>query len=254
MKILVYGLPRTRSTFILDVLCQFNKLTYLGEPYHGILAIESKKSFVNYKSKQSKVTLELRQQDNFGLKLFTNGLINWDFVQMNNPLADPKYNTITKNDVIDIYETHDIDMYDKIYIIHRKNGIDRFCSFTQAKQHNNFAFRRGQEKLVKMYSPKNINLDYKYSDLKFFLFCDILHNQLSNQLMSKKNNVIQLEYDDITKFVNDNCPNIESRFTENFYDYKNKIKNYNQISDDFERAKLEFEKDEVAEVISNLFS
>lgn len=248
MKLLIFGSPRTRTSYLLDVLCQHYNIKNFREPYTGQLVTESR-NFEIYKSKNKEVTNNLKDQDNFGLKIFTDALIDWDFFREN---AD--YRKLTKQSIMDIYDIHNLNMYDQIYITYRKNSVDRFCSFTRAFSQNKFIFRKGQENSIKFYSPKNVNLEYSYQNLKVSLLTDILHNQLSKEIMQRKHNAICLEYDEIKNFVTSNYPNIESQCVESFYDYKNTLKNYNQICDDFDKAKLELEQEGAIEVVSTLFN
>lgn len=246
MKLLIFGSPRSRTSYLLDVLCQYYNIKNFREPYTGQLAAESN-NFETYKFKCQEVTNSLKNQDNFGLKIFTAALINWDFFR-----EDANYRTLTKESIMDMYDIHNLDMYDKIYITYRKNSVDRFCSFTRAFSQNKFIFRKGQENSIKFYSPKNVNLEYNYQSLKVSLLTDMLHNELIKQIIQRKNNVICLEYNEIKNFVSTNYPNIETQCVESFYDYKNKLKNYNQICDDFNKAKLELEQEGAVESISTL--
>jgi len=248
MKLLIFGSPRTRTSYLLDVLCQHYNIRNFREPYTGQLVTESK-DFEVYKYKNKEVTNRLKTQDNFGVKVFTDALIDWYFFTEN---AD--YSKLTKQSIMDMYDIHNIDMYDQVYITYRNNSIDRFCSFTRAFSLNKFIFRKGQENSIKFYSPKNVNLEYKYKDLKLSLFTDILHTQLIKQIMQRKNNTICLEYDEIKPFVNFNYSNVESQCVESFYDYKNTLKNYNQICDDFTKARLELEQAGAIELVSTLFT
>lgn len=248
MKLLIFGSPRTRTSYLLDVLCQHYNIKNFREPYTGRIVTECK-NFETYKNKNIEITNKLKKENNFGLKIFTDALIDWELFREN---AD--YSNLTKQSIMDIYDIHNLDMYDQIYITYRKNSVDRFCSFTRAFSQNKFIFRKGQENSIKFYSPKNINLEYKYSNLKLFLFTDILHNQLIKYLTKRKNNITCLEYAEVKTFVNTNFPTIESQCVESFYDYKNTLKNYNQICDDFIRAKLELEQERAVELISTLYN
>lgn len=262
MKILVYGLPRTRSSYLLDVLCQHYNLKNYFEPYGGILLKSIKDKipkhkyptllWSEFKTKTKEVTVKLTTQDDFGCKIFAGNLFDWIKYTPNQMNPIPNYTGFTKDEFICAYEYYNIDMYDKIYFTYRNNEADQFCSFEHADQHNNFMFFKGQEKLAKLFSPKHKTIKYNYVNIKFWIFQSVVYNWFSEKLLKTKTNIIKLEYNEIPNYLQIKYPNITSRWVENCYDYSKTINNYKQIFDDCQKAKEELHQEGVYEYLDLL--
>lgn len=262
MKILVYGSPRTRSSYLLDVLCQNYNLANYFEPY-GIQMVDEIKTRIPFhklhielwdafKQKTKDMTLALSKQDNFGCKFFSGNLVNWVNYTPNVLNPNPDYTKLTKDEFIDAFDFHGINMYDQIFFTYRENLADQYCSYQHAEQHSTFLFKQGQEKLAKIYAPKSKAITYTYFDLKFWVFSAIVFDVFTEQIIKRKNNVTVLEYNQIPDYVKTNFPNITSKLVENCYDYKLTITNYNQIFDDVSKAKEELNAEGVIQHLREL--
>lgn len=243
MKILNFGLPRTRSSYLVDVLSQAYNLDNLFEPYHNdiidkIIADKLKgddawKYSIDF---TLNLTNNLYNKNDFILKLFPDACFNFHL----DPFKGQTKFIFQASDYFDLTKSHNLQMYDKIYITYRENYVDLICSFLLAQKKQTFLYTDKNKNLIKFNKPKNLTLDYSIMELtrltlSFYFFehyCDILKTLP---------NVTCIEYNDIPKYLKYEYPDVTSTFIDTEFDYVNKIKNYNQISDDYYCLREKFE-------------
>ncbi|NBP58158.1 hypothetical protein EBU71_16800, partial [bacterium] len=112
MKILLFGHPRSRSSYLLDVLCQHYNLENLFEYYHfaridtenKTLFKEPKIIFNNYKKFVKQYTETLFQKDNFAHKLFPGFVSN--YYKVNSRLLKTSLHSysVVEEDFLDLEE------------------------------------------------------------------------------------------------------------------------------------------------------
>lgn len=233
MRILNFGLPRTRSSFLIDVLAKAYDLDNLYEPYHNPIInkvieknLQGDDRWIDSCRQTLELTNSLKIKDNFVCKLFPDALFNiFKKLDGNNFIFD-------NTDYHNIEKSYNISMYDKIYVTYRKNYVDLVCSFLHASKHQNFLYSEKNKNLIKFHSPKNTNLNYTKHHLIRLALTFYFFEHYLNEL-KKLNDVIILEYNEIPEFVNKEFSGIKSELVESQFDYKNKIKNYVQLSEDF---------------------
>lgn len=257
MRILVFGHPRTRSSFLLDVACKHYELTNYFEIYHGNLinqieheipAHKNISKWEVYKKRVKTITDNLSEKNNFGVKIFSTVLTNWEKIAVN--ILD--YSVIHKDDIINLEEYFKVSSYDKIYITYRKNFTDQFCSYKHARLNDTFVYKKQEKKLAQLYAPKNKKIDYKLSDIKRWVFEVAIQDYFFDYIKNRYSNVIQLEYHDIPNYVKLTYPNCTSDLSETNYNYEESISNYQQISDDFQKVLENFNKSEVFDKLNSL--
>lgn len=240
MRILNFGLPRTRSSLLIDTIAKAYNLEDLFEPYH-VPATEkfytegpkisrdisyNKQVYSEYRLIADDLTSKFTKKDNFVCKIFPSALFNIYL-----PVKNYEF-IYESSDYVDFFKSHNIEMYDKIYVTYRKNFTDLICSFLQATKHD-FLYTDKNKGLIKFHTPKNCSLEYNSTFLTYMslnkYFFDYYYNKLE-----KLNNVIFLEYNDIPKYLESNFPGIQSIYTDAKIDYKKKIKNYSEIEEQFE--------------------
>lgn len=248
MKILLYCLPRTRSSFLQDVVSQYYNLENIFEPYkptefactHKVFWLKPEIIGANFKKEVKKVSDTLLAKDNFCAKLFPLHTYN----AMMNLWRRTDNFAVTPEVIFDLDKDHNIRTYDKIFVLKRRNLADFFCSYYFAYERAEFTFTKEVESFVEIYRPKNkikVNPDYKIikAHVVDLYIMEYQHNWL------KKNNIptIDLDYDDVPNYVAEHYPNIQSKHIETKYNYKDFLLNYDEILEQVEKAKKELNLD-----------
>lgn len=173
MKILIYSQQRTRSSFLLDVLCQHYNLKNYFEPYSDLLNPSYHKCFdrspnnvfKKYLENGKELTEKLRNTDDFGVKLFAVCSYNY-FKFANTTARDTRHLDLTleKKDLVNVIENYDLDMYDRIYVLHR-DETQRLASNLHAEYHDNFLFHTDKKGYLALCDTENKSLP-KFEDWK----------------------------------------------------------------------------------------
>lgn len=236
MKILLYGVPRTRSSYLQDILAQNFNINNNGEPYN--LSFSSvwdktlfKKSDFLWKNWQKdfwSVTSNLENKKDFIAKIFVAHTYN-TYKNLENKKLEP-------TDFIDIQKV--FLSYDKVYILCRNNLVNNICSWYYAIENNLFYNLKNTIPLINNNKTKKIKINYIIKDLRCFIIDNhILKYQIDNCLNSVNYEII--DYDDIPKYVETNFPNRSSMFVDANYQYDKIISNYEQLIVDIENIKNE---------------
>jgi len=248
MRILLFAMARSRSTFLSDIIAQHYEYNNLFEPYHGSLTgiinqkfniHQRKERWEAYLEAAKTTTKKLSERDNFIVKLFPDVL--YDFYKYGeNSISRYYKKNMDKLDCLPILEHYNIEMYDLMYATYRSNKIDNACSYLTASKHNEFLFYSKQQ--AKFYAPKKIKLNYYDWMIEHLAFNDFYY-YLNLEILKKFNpNIICLDYDEIPDYVNKNFPHIKSSLVDAKYDYKNNILNYDEIAYDYMAARKEIEE------------
>ena len=223
MKVIIIGLPRTRSSYLIDVVAKSLKLKNKFESYvdvmtGSLLAAKSgwnKNYWNNYTDKLTLITNNWFIDDNFVVKLFPNMLMS----------PDLKY--IEKN-----LEFLRLREYDKIYVLHRQNIYDMIISQLIARQIGRFLYEANKSFSKNVY---NTSIDFSTNkvlkEIDYIITGVILHDRIKQYLEERNVNFTLLEYHDIPEYVQENYPNVTSSYQELNINYKDCIKNYDQICD-----------------------
>lgn len=236
MKILLYGVPRTRSSYLQDILAQNFSINNKGEPYN--LSFSSvwdktlfKKSDFLWKNWQKdfwNVTSNLENEKDFIAKIFVAHSYN-TYKNLENKKLEP-------TDFIDIQKV--FLSYDKVYILCRNNLVDNICSWYYAIENNLFYNLEKTIPFINHNKTKKIKINYINKDLRCFIIDNfILKYQIDNCLKGVNYEII--DYQDIPKYVETNFSNRSSIFIDANYQYDKIISNYEQLIVDIENIKNE---------------
>ena len=247
MKILLFCLPRTRSSFLQDILSQHYKIPNLFEPYKFAEKLATKTMFIStanigklYKKAIIDISAELKNEPTGILKMFPCHTYNsYELLWK----KDHNF-TIQKEEILDLEKVHNISNYDKIFVLKRKNLTEGMASYWFANERGQFLFTKETQFFVQSYMPKTkINLDMPYKWLKVhYMDCRVMDYQLA-WMTKNKIDFTELYYEDIPNYVETNFPNYETKYVETAYDYKNIIANYDLIDERIKRAKAEVDSD-----------
>jgi phage terminase Nu1 subunit (DNA packaging protein) len=261
MKILIYSQQRTRSSFLLDVLCKHHNLTNYFEPYSDILnasyhqCLDKSPSnvFKKYLQKSHEVTEKLKNTDNFGTKLFAASCHNlFKFIgssarntqQMLYSFPKSENLALEKADLVDVRKHYNLDMYDKIYILYR-DEVERLASNFHAENHDNFLFHADKKGWREFYSPENKSLPHLYDwKIKAKLLESVVFKYNIELLKRTYNNLTILDYKEVPNYVQQNYPNITSTHLETNFNYKN-LKKYNELEEIIRKCQEELKVDEL---------
>lgn len=198
MKILVLGLPRSRSNFVTAAFAEFYGVPNLMEPYWYLRDVQNYSSFVNG------YTAELLNIPNFVCKLQSSNI---------------------SSDALNGYAQFQFGMYDSIYITARKNVVDQIASLLVAKTNNawvnypreplSIVFNRDKDKQL----LQEIEIDIK----KLII--------LKNQLAKDNIHVRTLYYEISEDWVKTHLGNPKTELKKSDYDYKKIISNYSELED-----------------------
>ena len=198
MKLLVLGLPRSRSNVVADSLATFYNIPNLAEPYLNL--IEN----VSYVRNAKKITNLLIKKQDFVCKL-----------QSTNISINP----------LDAYAQFQFNMYDGVYVTARKNIAEQIASLLVAKTNNTWAYYPTDPASIlfnqneHMYLLKELETDIKKINI------------LIRQLIKDNVVVKTLYYETSEEWINNNLNNTTSKFEKSNYDYKKIISNYNELED-----------------------
>lgn len=272
MKILIYCQPRTRSSFLLDILCKNYNLKNYYEPYSDLLNPSYHKTFnkspdnvfQKYKQNGKEITERLKNTENFGVKLFAVCCYNYykfAGVAARNAAIFPDKHTGTineksiigdppleKKDLINVIDHYNLDMYDKIYVLYR-DEVEKLASNYHATYHERFIYRTEDIGFLKLYNTENKSLPtIQEWKLKARILETVIFKYNVELLKKKYNNLVMLDYKDIPNYVKENYPNIVSEHQETNFDYKS-LKKYDQLEELIKQYEKELKVDELLETL-----
>jgi hypothetical protein len=198
MKILVLGLPRSRSNFVTAAFAEFYGVPNLMEPYWHLRDIQNYSSFVDMYTK------ELLKTPNFVCKLQSSNV---------------------SGDALNGYAQFQFGMYDSIYITARKNIVDQIASLLVAKTNDAWAHYPKEPLSIVFDWDKDEQLLREIEiDIKKLI---ILKNQLAQDNIHVRTLYYEISEEWVKTHLNDPKPELEK----SDYDYKKIISNYNELED-----------------------
>ena len=272
MKILIYCQPRTRSSFLLDILCKHYNLKNYYEPYSDLLNPSYHKTFnkspdnvfQKYKQNGKEITERLKNTENFGVKLFAVCCYNYykfaGIAARNSAIFPDKHTgtineksiigdpPLEKKDLINVIDHYNLDMYDKIYVLYR-DEVEKLASNYHATYHERFIYRTEDIGFLKLYNTENKSLPtIQEWKLKARILETVIFKYNVELLKKKYNNLVMLDYKDIPNYVKENYPNIVSEHQETNFDYKS-LKKYDQLEELIKQYEKELKVDELLETL-----
>lgn len=241
MKVFIFAQPRTRSTYLQDIISRHYKLSNLHEPTVELdKKFEGKAKFYNPNKSWTLYQDHLEKYfqdtiDNSCTKVLSNVLINNNFYYRKHFKEDY---ILSPDDIIDPVKTLQLDKFDKVYVLRRKSIIDIICSYHYAYQiGKRYSFSKNQN--VKMFDPKGKKL---YVSTKKTICNDLLHlltfEHIPDFIKNKGISVIDLFYEDIPSYIKSNFTGTETVYQEQNFDYS-KFANYETLSNLIEESVYE---------------
>lgn len=245
MRIAIFTMTRTRSSFLLDTLCQYYKIqnhfeyynnTYSSETFNSFYKIRSKMIFEKFSSTKKQETKDLFTWPSFGIKIFPHNFVG--FIRENSSFQPNKktYPLFIKENVLDLIEYFNLDQYDKIYILNRKEVVDNIISQLYALQIGKFLLTTSDKHRSNQLKPNGelyltTNNNYVHRSR---IYCHLFLKYLPRYFDKLNIRYKELDYDDVPLYIEKNYPSIKSQFVDTEFDYKNGITNYSEIKKEIE--------------------
>lgn len=224
MNLLLICLPRSRSWFMLNSLCSYYKLDNLGE-YFNRLHHTYTDDFVQYQNQCRHF-----QPNNIGVKLFAERLVSKNFLR----------NFDNQSLIQNFTEVFNINLYDKVILLTRKNKTDQVASTLYAIHNKKFIYlskleKKNNQLYIDLDDEKNIEIINKG------LINHIMIDLIKNTLELYKIPFDCIDYDNVPSYlVSKNIPAYK-HFIDTKYAYQTLISNYNQLEITIEK-KFDFLK------------
>lgn len=231
-------MPRTRSSVLIDALSKKYKVPNLYETYRTVSPDEVSKllffkkstlMWSKFRDEAKKKTNELLSNSSYAVKLFPINIFN-DYQYNPQYTKNPNWD-ISKDSLLDLEEYFQISKYDQIYLLQRDNIVDNICSYWHAYT-TNFFLTESVDKAKTMQPQGNLHLTAnKYYTVKCFILFKKYLDYI--QIYLDKNNLpyTKLEYNNVPAFISDCIADIKLDTVDTNYNYKNSIKNYDEISE-----------------------
>lgn len=254
MKIIILAHLRTRSSFLLSALCNRFALENKWEPYEAIFRNVTNRGFRKepeiiwpiYQEETTKFTAELMEQDNFVVKLFSHAFFNSNIIEW--ACMKNKPFNLEKNDILDLENNFQISNYDKIYFLTRHDYINNVCSYLFGNAITKLLWFEKEKNAIKMYD-RPMFLHYDKLSLQSMVIKNMLMPVYEQKLIDTKLPYTKLDYEDIPNYVETELLGAKSDFVESKYNYKNLIKNYDQLVNEIEEQRLRF-----TPIVNSLFT
>lgn len=188
---------------------------------------------------------QLKRKDNFCLKIHPVSTLNI-FKYHHNHTYHGLWNINSVDDFVPL-NCFNLGMYDKIFILTRKNYIDLYCSWMHGNSISKLLYGKNESKIRDLHNkPHKIAWDEKIAKILQYdlLFLDLIKNHLPTK------DITCLDYDDAVNFVKNNLDNIESKYVDAEFEYKTLITNYDEISEKLRKVEREFPKEFNIELLS----
>lgn len=244
MKVVVLGMLRTRSSFLLSTICNNYNLQDKWEPYEKLTRDVTGANFnkspdnlwLRYKEKTIEFTSKLMSENNFGLKLFSHGFFN--SYKIENCICKNQQIRLDSSDMLDLEKHLQISNYNKVFFLTRNNYVDNICSYLFGLN-TKMLFEKEQALLINFYN-KPILINYDKLHFQSMIIKQMLMRVFEGKIIEYKIPYTKLDYQEVPHYITSNFPNTETDFIETKFDYKKLIKNYDQIINEIEEQKEKF--------------
>lgn len=227
MKVAIIGLPRSKTSYLIDIVSkQFNLDNKFEELIKYQSIILNTKIFhpnSNFQWERYKINLatnfnKLTNENNYAIKIFPSLFINhlsYKNIQYN--FADTYFDI--KNFINDLSFIN-LNLYDKIYIIDRSNLTDLVLSWLLG--HYNEQFLHLKDFTIKKFNIlHDIRLEDSFNKFAAYImltqsfFITKLKDYLDNMDIKYEN----LNYDNVEAYVNNQQWNVQSMFIKTNFNY-----------------------------------
>jgi hypothetical protein len=245
MKIAIFTITRTRSSFLLDALCQHYGLknhfeyynnTYSGNTFNSFYKIRSKTIFEHFTSTKKQETADLFTWPSFGVKIFPHNFVSFIREKSSFRPDNKSYPLFVKEHILDLNEYFNLNQYDKIFLLNRKEIVDNIISQLYALQIGTFLLEQKDKSRLDRLKPKG-ELYLTTNDMYVYrsrIYCHLFLKQLPKYFDNLNIKYEELDYDEVPFYIEKNYPSIKSQFIDTEFDYKNGITNYNEIKKEIE--------------------
>lgn len=245
MKIAIFTMTRTRSSFLLDTLCKHYGLknqfeyynnTYSSETFNSFYKLRSKTIFEQFSSTKKQETSDLFTWPSFGVKIFPHNFIGFIREKSSFRPDNKSYPLFVKENILDLNEYFNLNQYDKIFVLNRKAIVDNIISQLYGLQIGIFLLKEQDKSRCDRLTP-NGDLYLTTNDAYVYrsrIYCHLFLKQLPRYFDKMNIKYEELDYDEVPSYVKKNYPLIKSQFIDTEFDYKNGIKNYNEIKKEIE--------------------
>lgn len=217
MKYCIIGMPRSRSSMLLEAISNYLSIPIFGNeiisiPWHqrtGDTYIKKMKFLLSQTNKLSNGIIKLHPLQLISRNPMT--LINFDWFNFK--------------------------QYDKIYFTLRKDISDNIASNFVAEKLNRYTYR-SESDVYKNIKPMTFTADDHYNVDNYIWSTKILH-RLETYFVNNNIEYTSLDYDDIPTYIKQNYP-AEVYHVETHYDYKNIVANYEELIKVYKEKMYEF--------------
>lgn len=230
MRICIIGHPRSRSTYLLNVIADYFKIPEI--PHHQIKNVYNVLPVECYHSSQ----WEPIWDPNFPTSIKEEFLIKFNEFQSK---IKNKASFIIKvhpsqlayfpasGQLID-FDLFGFQQYNQIYFTVRKNHIDAICSYFIANKTDKWHYGRGDKPMSIEAQPMSNNIA-----VMIYIWHDLISQELKKYLDNKNIAWSEIYYEDMTDYVKSNYPTGLANTIETGYDYKQLITNYDELTDTY---------------------
>lgn len=222
MKVATIGMPRTRSSYLLDLVSNKFNLENNFESYQDLLQgswrsrlwIKDSSYWDSYIRKASVLTNKLFAEDNFSIKIFSNVLISPDLK-----------NHVTNFEFLRLHD------YDLLFFLHRNNIIDLVVSQLTARRIKKFLYTHDNVININSYKdPLNLSDNKIIREIDYILVTYKYHFFFRGYIEKSNLKIIDLEYSDIPDYAKRNFSDVESVYKNNDIEYSKILENYDEVS------------------------
>lgn len=215
MKICIIGIPRSRSSILLETISEFYNIKILGEHDINSLEIRYGEEYINAMRSM------LEKNSNF-----STGVIRFHPLQM---IANRPFRILN-------FDWFKFDQYDKIFFTYRKSISDNIASNLVATKINKFTYKSKDEIKTNLGSFEFTQEDY-YHVRDYYRSIHVME-QLKEYLKLYELKWTDLDYDEIPRYIQNNYPGIIVSHVETKYQYDKIISNFNDIIKIYNETKL----------------
>ena len=230
MRICIIGHPRSRSTYLLNVLADYYKVPEI--PHYQIKDVYSTLPVECYHSSQwepiwdPSFPTSIKEEFLGKFLMFQTKLSNKDnFIIKIHPSQLAYFPASGQLLNFDLFKFH---QYDQIYFTIRKNNIDAICSYFIANKTDNWHYGRGDTPVTIDPQPMSNNIA-----VMIYIWHDLISQELKRYLDKHSLAWSEIYYEDMPDYIKSKYSTGLSRTIETGYNYKELITNYDELTETY---------------------
>jgi len=206
MKACIIGMPRSRSSILLETISEFYNVRILGEHDINTLEVRHGEEYIN--------TLRAMLEKNSNL---LNGVIRFHPLQM---IANRPFRILN-------FDWFKFDQYDKIFFTYRKSISDNIASNFVATKINKFTYKSKADIQTNI-GPFVFTEDDHYHVRDYYRSIHIM-DQVKEYFRQHDLDWTELDYAEVPDYIQNNYPGIDVSHIETKYQYDKIISNFDDI-------------------------